>query len=417
MRIVSTLALALALGGVGLAAPAMAKEKEKAPAVKYTPAVANGFNAARKTLDAGDTAGATAQYQALKGQAQTDDDRYVIGQLAVNIGQKANDNALLNEGVDMMLATNKASPTQLPQLYMAQGRFAYQAKDYRKAQTAFQAAQQAGSKDDQLTPLLVSSMQFNGDTLNALKTLNAAIDANAAANQPTPAEWYQRGLAIGYGAKASPADMPAILEQTSAVTRKWVAAYPTKSNWHDAVITYISQAKAPTDVQIDSFRLLRAAGALAGDADYREYATNVYLRYPNEAKSVLEEGASKGIVNLSGKNDASEVLGIVKAKVAADQASLAAADKSARAAAKGTSALSTADALVGYGQYAKAIDLYKVALQKGGVDADTVNLRMGWAMALSGDAAGAKQQFATVNGIRKPLADFWTAHLDHPTAG
>ena len=142
----------------------------------------------------------------------------------------------------------------------------------------------------------------------------------------------------------------------------------------------------------------------------------MYLRYPNEAKAVLEEGTSKGVVNTSSK-DAQEILGIVRPKIAADQASLAGSDKTARASANGKSALALADAYVGYGQYAKAIDLYKVALEKGGIDAPTANLHMGWAMALSGDAAGAKQQFATVTGLRKPLADLWTTHLDHPTQG
>ena len=77
----------------------------------------------------------------------------------------------------------------------------------------------------------------------------------------------------------------------------------------------------------------------------------------------------------------------------------------------------TADAYVGYGSYAQAIDLYKVAIAKGQVDLPTVYLHMGWAQALSGDAAGAKASFAQVTGARKTIADFWVIHLDHPTAG
>ena len=416
MRSISTLALAVAVAGMSVAAPALAKDKP--PAVKYTPAVAKGYNDGRKALDAGDIAGATTDYQAAKAAAQNDDDRFVAGQLAVAIGQKSNNTAILGEGVDMMLASGKALPEQKAQLYDNQGRIAYAAKDYRKAEEAFAQAQQAGSKDEQLVPVLVQTMQLNGETLKALTTLNAAIDANVAANQPTPQEWYQRGLSIGFGAvKSNPADLPQITDATTQITKKWVAAYPTKSNWHDALLTYTSQVKASTDVQIDVFRLLRAAGALSGDSDYREYAEDVYLRYPNEAKSVLQEGSSKGILNLAGKNDASEVLGIVTGKTQADQASLPAADKSARASANGKGALTTADAYVSYGDYPKAIDLYKVAATKGGVDAGTVALHMGWAQALSGDAAGAKQTFATVTGVRKPIAEFWAVHLDHPTQG
>jgi hypothetical protein len=164
------------------------------------------------------------------------------------------------------------------------------------------------------------------------------------------------------------------------------------------------------------FRLLHSASALLSDGDYREYASNIYLRYPGETATILKEGGAKGVVNLTGKNDATDLLAIVNGKVAADKASLPASDKSARAAADGKAALSTADAYVGYGMYPQAIDLYKVALTKG-ADAATVNLHMGWAMAESGDAAGAKAAFAQVSGVRKPIADFWVIHLDHPTAG
>jgi hypothetical protein len=66
--------------------------------------------------------------------------------------------------------------------------------------------------------------------------------------------------------------------------------------------------------------------------------------------------------------------------------------------------------------YPQALDLYKVALTKG-ADAGTVNLHTGWALASSGDAAGAKAAFQQVTGARKPIADLWIAHLDHPTAG
>ena len=417
MRTISTLALAIALGGMGVAAPALAKDKPAA-AAKYTPAVVKGYNDAKKAVEAGDIAGATAQYQALKGQIQTDDDKLVIGKLGVAIGQKSNNQPLLSEAIDMVLASGKAEADEKPKLYFAQGQIAYQAKDYAKAVTALTQAQQTGVKNDQLVPILVDSLSRGGQTLQALTTLNAAIDANAACGTPTPADWYARGLSIGYGVvKTSSPDAPAITEQTSKLTQKWVAAYPTKSNWHDALVTFSAQTKAATDLQVDVLRLLRAVGALSGDAEYREYAEDVYLRYPNEAKIVLQDGSSKGIVNLAGKNDASEVLGIVTGKTAADKASLPAADKSARASANGKAALTTADAYVSYGQYAQAIDLYKVAATKGGIDAGTAALHMGWAQVLSGDAAGAKQTFATVTGPRKALADFWMVHLDHPTQG
>jgi tetratricopeptide (TPR) repeat protein len=416
MRIVSTMAVALALGGALVAAPAYtAKKEEKAAAGKATPAVQKAAVDAQKAADANDLPTALTNYAAAKAAIVNDDDKFMVGRIGYQIYQKNKDEALFGESIDLMLASGKASGEAQQQLSVAQGQIAYNKRDYAKALASFRAAQAAGSTDPALVPAMVESMAATGQTLQALTTLNEQIGKLTAAGQPVPIEWYQRGIAIGYRAKASPADVPQINNATLEISKRWVAADPQKKNWTAALQIYQEQAKLDNDGRIDVLRLMRHAGVLGGDADYREYADQVYLRFPNEAMSVLQEGNSKGIVNLAGKNDASDVMGIVKGKVAADKASLPAADKSARAAASAKGAISTADAYVGYGQYPQAIDLYKVALTKSGVDANAVNLHMGWALALSGDIAGAKAAFGAVTGPKKPIADFWVIHLDHPT--
>ena len=87
---------------------------------------------------------------------------------------------------------------------------------------------------------------------------------------------------------------------------------------------------------------------------------------------------------------------MANAKVAGDQASLAAAERQAGASANGRVAMATADAYLGYGQDAKAVTLYRTALTKGGVDVDTVNTRMGIALLRSGDKVGARTAFTSV---------------------
>jgi len=394
MRIVSKMALAIALGGMAVAAPAFAKkeQKQEKPADKASPAVQKASFDAQKAADAGDIPTALTNYAAAKAAMTTDDDKFMVGRVGYQIYQKNKDMALFAEAVDLMLASGKSSPDAQKQLYFAQGQIAYNSKDFAKAAVAFKNAETAGSADPDLVPLLVESTAQSGQTLQAINVLNEEVAKRQAAGQPVPAEWYQRGLAIGYKAKPNPAEAAAVNSATLELAKKWVAAEPQPRNWNAALEIYSQQYKLGNDDRTEVLRFLRAAGALQGDADYREYALNVYLRFPNEALQVLQEGSSKGIVNVT-KGDAADVMGIVKGKVA----------------------LSTADAYVGYADYAKAIDLYKIALAKGGVDAATVNLHMGWAQALSGDAAGAKTSFAAVTGAKKPLADFWVIHLDHPT--
>jgi tetratricopeptide (TPR) repeat protein len=415
MKIVSKMALAVALAGLTVAAPAFAKKEEKPAVEKATPAVQKAAFDAQKATDAGDLATALTNYQAAKAAMVSDEDKFMVGRVGYQIYQKNKDMALFAEAIDLMLASGKPTPEAKQQLYFAQGQIAYTAKNYPKAIAAFKGAEAAGSTDPDLVPLLVESTALNGQTLEALNTLNAMVAKRVAAGQPVPAEWYQRGLSIGYKAKPSPAEAVALNDATLEISKKWVAADPQQRNWAAVLQIFAQQHKLSTEDRVDLLRLQRAANAMEGDSDYRELADNVYLRFPNEALSVLQEGSTKGVVNLTAKGDAADVMAIVKGKVAADKASLPAADKSARAAANGKGALSTADAYVGYGEYAKAIDLYKVAIAKGGIDVGAANLHMGWAQALSGDTAGAKTTFASVTGPKKPIADFWIIHLDHPT--
>ena len=417
MRILSTTALALALAlGSTAAMPAAAKEKVAKPvAANYSPKVREAAVAAQNALAKYDLPGAQASIATAEQSIANDDDKYVVGQLYLAVAQKNQDQALLSKAVGMMIDSNKAPADQKTQLLTVRGKLAYQAKDYATAETALTAAQQAGSTDQDLVPVLVESMHLNGHDLAAVQLLSASVDKVAAAGQPAPDTWFQRGIAIGYQTKATTA-RPQINAAVADLTKKWVTAYPTKAHWRDTLIIYRDSNKLDAEQTLDLMRLLRTAGALNGQRDYMEYVDATYLRFPGEAKAVLDEGNRAGAIPAGDKN-ATEIKALVNGKVAADRASLVSAEKGARAAATGKNALTTADAYLGYGDYAKAIDLYKVALTKGGVDPATVNTRMGIALAKSGDAAGAKAAFAAVTGTRKPLADFWVTYLDHPPAG
>ena len=189
---------------------------------------------------------------------------------------------------------------------------------------------------------------------------------------------------------------------------------PRGQVWHDVVLLYRESGPEDADLKQDVNRFLLDSNGLIGGNDYLEFAETVYQRYPGEAKAVLDAAVAKHILTLSGNRNAMEISQITGGKVAADKASLPASDKSARAAATARSAVSTADAYLGYGQYSQAVDLYTVALAKGGADANLINTRIGIAKFRAGDKAGAKDAFAKVSGPRKDLADFYVVLMDHP---
>jgi len=413
---IAALVLAMTLGSVA-AMPARAKDKpaKEAP-IKPSEAIVKAAQVIQPALTKKDFATAKPAIEAVAPQVQNDDDKNIVGSWFVTIGQGMSDEASLSKGVDLMLASGKAPPESVKQLAFVQGQFAYQAKDYPKAQAAMEQAIAAGNTDENAIPILIESISHQGQRAKAIQTLIDAVAKRKAAGQPVPVSWYQRGYAMAYDIKQTDPAYATTRQAGIELSKSWVGAYPTADVWHDVILLYQISAPQDADTKVDIYRLQLAAKALRGGPDYLEYAESVYLRYPGEAKAVLDAGVSKGVLNMTGNRNATEINQIVTAKIPADKASLVASDKSSRAAANGRAAASTADAYLGYGEYAKAIDLYNVALGKGGVDANVINTRIGIALLRSGDAAGAKAAFAKVTGPRKDMADFWTILIDHPAA-
>jgi hypothetical protein len=168
--------------------------------------------------------------------------------------------------------------------------------------------------------------------------------------------------------------------------------------------------------KIDMFRLMRQTKSLADQNDYLEYADSVNRRgLPSEAQAVLKEGMASGKIPAS--NTMAKTLLTDTATAIRNDGPLAGLEKKATTNADGKLAAGTADAYLGQDNYAKAIELYKVALSKGGVNADDVNLHLGIAQAKSGDKAGAAASFAAVKTTpRMEQAQLWTAWMNAPTA-
>ena len=133
-----------------------------------------------------------------------------------------------------------------------------------------------------------------------------------------------------------------------------------------------------------------------------------------EVKAALDEGRSKGVLSTS---DGADFYSVASQRMAGDKASLGSAERDAAKSSTGKIASATADAYFGYGDYAKAVSLFELALQKGGIDTDEVNTRLGIAKAMAGDTAGAKAALAKVTtGTRGGIAKMWTDYLNKKSA-
>ena len=419
MRFVTPVALvlALAVGGGAISAPAFAAKKEEkkaGPKLNVSPEVIKALQAAQKAAEAQDFAGAKAALADADSKAKSNDDKYQIGAIKLNTSIASKDNALQGEALAQMLDSGLTPADQAGQFNAVAADQALAAKNYDLAIHRAQAALAAGYKPEAINPTLAQAYFGKAGTGNAsaepargfnvqgLAALKAAADAMKAAGQQVPAQWYQ----IGVG-RAEAAKLPEVTEWAKMAYQ----ADPSGANLRTLVRLFQRANPNITNREnLDVLRLLSASGGLVVAGDFLEYAemaskTGIY----GEVKSSIDLGRSKGVLNAT---QGSELYQTAMGRISGDKGSLGAAEADSRKAANGKIAAATADAYLGYGDYAKAAAMFELAKEKGGVDADEVNTRLGIAKTMSGDNAGAKAAFEAVQGgARKQIAGLWLAYL------
>lgn len=420
MRFVSPVALALtlALAGGAISAPAMAAKKDEkkggAPKLNVSPDVIKALQAAQTAAAKNDFAAAKAALADADSKAKSNDDKYQIGAVKLNASIAAKDSAMQSEALTQMLDSGLTPADQVGQFNAVAADQAMQAKNYDLAIQRAQAAAQAGYKPEAVNATLAQAYFGKAGTANpsaeparglnqkGLSALKAAADATKAAGGQVPAQWYQIGVS-----RAAASRLP---EVTEWATLAYQAA-PNGENLRTLIRLFQqSNPNITARENLDVLRLMAASGGLVVAGDFLEYGemaskTGIY----GEVKSAIDQGRAKGVLKGTAGADLYQT---TTPKIAGDKASLASAEADARKAATGKIAAATADAYLGYGDYAKAAAMFDLAKQKGGVDADEVNTRMGIAKALGGDVASAKAAFQSVQaGTRKKIADLWLAYL------
>ncbi|PJG49438.1 hypothetical protein CAF53_15350 [Sphingobium sp. LB126] len=420
MRFVTPVALALtlALAGGAVSAPAFAAKKEEkkgsAPKLNVSPDVVKALQAAQQAAEKQDFAGAKAALADADSKAKSNDDKYQIGAIKLNTSITSKDAAMQSEALTQMLDSGLTPPEQAGQFNAVAADQALQAKNYDLAITRAKAAAAAGYKAEAVNVTLAQAYFGKAGTANpsvepqrslnqqGLAALKAAADATKAAGGQVPAQWYQIGVS-----RAATAKLPEVTEWAKQAYQ----AAPNGENLR-TLVRLFQQANPNISNRenLDVLRLMATSGGLVLAQDYLEYAemaskTGIY----GEVKSAIDAGRSKGVLNASQGGDLYQP---AVAKIAGDKGSLGSAEADAKKAANGKIAAATADAYLGYGDYAKASAMFELAKQKGGVDADEINTRMGIAKALGGDNVSAKAAFQSVQaGSRKQIADLWLAYL------
>lgn len=420
MKFVSSLALAVMLSmGVSAvsAEPAAAQKRKKdepqEPQLQVSEPFRKAAVAAQTALQAKDFTTADQQLTAAEALITNDDERYFAAALRLPLEANRNNNPGILKALDVLLASPKTPATEMARYNFLRGSLAFDLKREAEAIPYLERARQLGSTERDLPLLLARAYVNTGKVNEGIAEVDRAIQAETAAGRKAPEAWYSYAVSRLYqsGDRSATADWQ----------MRQVRAFPSAENWRKILIVYrdsLGKDKKPLDKaqRLDLFRLMRSIGALADQSDYFDYASAALDRgLPWEAVSAVDAGKAAGKVP-AGSADFTRVYNAAQTAVKGEQP-LAAYEKQAVAAATGSTAAETGDAYLASGNYAKAAEMYALALTKGGVNESDVNLHLGVALANLGRKDEAKAAFAKVTTApNTDIARFWTAWLETPPA-
>jgi tetratricopeptide (TPR) repeat protein len=374
------------------------------PKRNYTKTALKTFQELQNAVNANDTATFPAKLAAAQALAQTADDRYFVAQMQFTMAQKAGDEAGLRRAIDAMIRSGGASAEELPKLQRGLGSLAAKAKDYPAAIAAYQAVAKSNPNDLAVLSDLAIMHREQRQYPQAIALLEQSIAASKAAGQKPAENTYRLALQTALDGKVQSKIVP--------LTREWVAAYPSQKSWSDALNIYRQTVEADDDATLDTFRLMRATKSLDRSNEYIALADTLARgRFYAEARDVVNEGVRAGKFPASNAS-AAAILKEVSGRIAGDRTALAGLEGRARSEATGGFALKIAEGYYGHGDYAKAAEFYRLALQKGSVDAGLANTRLGMSLAQAGRKAEAETALRAVTGPRADLAGLWLLWLN-----
>jgi tetratricopeptide (TPR) repeat protein len=318
------------------------------------------------------------------------------------MARQRNDDALRTEALDALIASELTPKEKLAGFLEMRGGIAFDAGDFDTAKALWTRVVAMRPNDADALNNLAQVQARTNDAGAAAELLERAIAARQAAGQPVTEDWYQQRLSI--------ANQSGSAEAVVATGVALIAAYPTPQNQRIALVLYRQLAAPQGTMEIDLMRMMRTMGTLSRSDEYQRMAQLLgQAGLGAEAKAVLDEGLARGLLDASAP-PIPDIIAEIDREVRREQRRMQGATPSA----------ALADSLVGAGRYAKAVELYRVAMGEGGTNQAEIEAHLGWALVVAGARMEAQDVFQGVaaDAGAEPgstsyadLAKFWLAWL------
>jgi len=258
--------------------------------------------------------------------------------------------------------------------------------------------------DDAGDQVLVNAFYFSGDLAGAEQQAQNVIARKAAAGEGATFAL----LNVLYFAQ-SEQGKEAEAQQTAD---RIAVIQPTPENWSRVIDNAFTAPNLEDHHYLSLYRLRRKAAEMQA-ADYTGMANlAVDLGLPAEAKSILDEGISKGLLQAS---DLGTAVADVATLTSETEASLEGFASEAVAAPTGEAEVQYGELLLGYGRAADAEAAIQRGIQKGGLaNPADAQLLLGIARLEQGKKAEAQEALrqAEQSAITQPVAHAWSLYAE-----
>ena len=408
----ASLALAVALvGGVGVGSVAVTSEAALAQDVaQEAPDPSDGFREVYSSVvplvqaETADFEGARAMIPSVVAAIENNRDRDLAGNLILNIGSNLSDRQLQRQGLNLRLDSGLVPAEDLGQFNWFAGNFAFEVQDYDAAREHLNAALEAGytAEGVDIVNLIARSYTDAGDDVGAYNYLSGAVAAASAEGSPVREAWLRNILQYEYENQLAPDALGTVL--------MLVGDFPSDDSWQDGLRIMSQTLDVSEDAHVDLYRLMALKGALVDRRDIVDYVETLDPRLlPVEVQSALQIGLGSGAFEASDPYFV-EVQGIANTRASVDRNGLETIVSEGRSG-DGLDARNAGEVLYSMGEYARAEELFSLALERG-YDANDANMNIGINQTMQGKSAEAMATFAAVAGERAPIAALWSKYAE-----
>lgn len=272
---------------------------------------------------------------------------------------------------ETMLAAGQFKKEDEPKRILNMSQIYFALKNYPKAiQHGERYLKEAGA-DLEVLRQISQAYYLQNDFLHAEQYTQRLIDTAQKQGKAVEEDWLKLLMSTQHKQNKKP--------EVIATLEHLLESYPNEQYWSD-MFTYLLQGSSFSDGEnIIYLRLVQKANLLQAD-EYVELAElSLAITNPGEAKAILEEGFTKGLLGKGESKDRDlKLLVMARTQAAEDLKLLPSIEKEAAAKPTGEALVKVGEAYLGHRQYENAVASFTKGLAKGSIkNKDEVNINLG----------------------------------------